>query len=81
MSLRVQGIETSDLFDCVMQSPDLIEIDIQFDDIVIPQTGQYVNQEFVVTGIQDDSIADDLNDFRRHKFVSLRRTEKARRVQ
>jgi len=80
-ALRVQGIESSDLFDCVMQSADLVDIDVQFDDVVIPQDGQYKNREFAVLAVQDDSIADSPDDYRRHKFLSLRRIEKARELQ
>ena len=81
MTLRIQGIEVSDLFDGVFQSPNYEDLDILIDDVVIPESGQYQNREFVVLAIQDDTIADNISDYRRHKFLSLRRSDIARRVQ
>jgi len=81
MGLRVQGIEASNLYDCVCQSPDLTDLIIRIDDIVVPESGQYQGMDFVVLAIQDDSIADSPGDLRRHKYLSLRRWEEARRIQ
>lgn len=82
MMLRAQGIETANTFDCTMQSPDYTDIDIQMDDYVIVTSGQYMNKVFAVTAVQDDSLSDnDIQDYSRHKSVSLRRSEKARRIQ
>ena len=82
MMLRAQGIESSNMYDGVLQSPDYVDLDLQIDDVLIPEVGQYTGLSFVVTGVQDDSLSDLPNqDYRRHKFVSLRRIVEARRVQ
>ena len=80
--LRAQGIEATNIYDCVVQSPNYEDLDIQIDDIAISDSGQYQGQEFVVTAIQDDSLADEQNqDYSRHKSLSIRRVVKARSVQ
>lgn len=81
MQLRAQGIEVQNVFDCVMRSPDYDDLDIRIDDIVFADSGQHRGQVFAVTAVQEDSVADSPGDYRRHKFVSLRRWERARQVQ
>lgn len=82
MSLRVQGMEATNLFDCTLQAPDYTDIDVRIDDIVVPEVGQYTGMDFVVLGVQEDSSSDDPNqDYRRHKNLSLRRIVEARRIQ
>ena len=83
MSLRLQGLENINMYDCNVQSPDYTDLDIQIDDIVVPESGQYTGEDFVVKAIQDDTLRDnfDNQDYRYHKFLSLQRVEIARRVQ
>jgi len=80
-ALRVQGMETSDMFDAVVQAPGLTDIVIYPDYVMEPQTGQYQGLKFAVLSVQDDSIASSPGDMRRHKQLSLRRFEVARQVQ
>lgn len=80
--LRAQGIENINMFDCIVQTPRTTnDVNVQPDDIVIPVSGQYKDEEFAVMGVGEDSVADNPNDFRRHKLLSLRRVEKARTIQ
>ena|SRR3990167_5654653 len=79
--LRAQGIEVKNTFDAILRSPDYVPVDIQIDDMLVPESGQYIGQEFAVTAVQGDSIAENFDDFRKHWFLSLRRWEKARTVQ
>ncbi len=81
MQLRAQGIEAINVYDCVIQPSGTSQFEILLDDVIVAEKGQYQNQQFVVSAIQEDSLLDNSNDFRRHRFLSLRRTEIARRLQ
>ena len=81
MILRAQGIEVKNTFDAILRSPDYVPVDVQIDDMLVPESGQYIGQEFAVTAVQGDSIAENFDDFRKHWFLSLRKWEKARTVQ
>lgn len=81
MTLKAQGIENTDNFDCVVQPADYTPLDIQTDDIVVPESGQYVGLDFVITNVFDNPEADWPIDYRFiHKRLSLRRIEIARRI-
>ena len=81
-SLRVQGIENVNMYDCVIQSPSYEPLVIRIDDVVVPETGQYTGKEFVVLAVQDDTVFDEHNPYQNwHRALSLRRLEEARRVQ
>ncbi len=81
MQLRTQGIENLDNFDCVVQPRDYTPLVIEFDDIIVPESGQYRNLDFVITNVYENDYADWPIDYRFiHKRLSLRRFEYARRV-
>lgn len=82
--LRVQGIESSDMFDCTIAGYDPLtyqSVKIMLDDILVPDAGQYQGIDFVILGTQEDSVAENPNDFRKHKNLSLRRWVEARTIQ
>lgn len=79
--LRAQGIEVTNIYDCTILPPDYFPMDIRIDDLIVVETGQYAGRDFAVTSIQDDSLADDPTDLRQHKSLSIRRFERARKVQ
>lgn len=80
-ALRVQGIEAVNMFDCNIQLPGVAVLDIHIDDILVPRNGQFANWDFAIVAVQEDSIADNPNDSRRHKNLSLRHVERAQQAQ
>lgn len=81
MTLKVQGIENTDNFDCVVQPPDYTPLTVDTDDIIVPESGQYTGLDFVITNVYDNPEADWPIDYRFiHKRLSLRRIETARRI-
>lgn len=73
-TLRAQGIDVRDTYDCLVVSPDYRSIDVRYDDIVIPESGQYQDDQFRVKAIQDTSLDDNPNDYRGfHKLLQLER--------
>lgn len=81
MALRIQGIESTNIYDCNIQLPGVAILDIRIDDILVPQNGQFKNWDFAITAVQEDSIADSPNDSRRHKSLSLRHVDRAQQAQ
>lgn len=80
--LRIQGIESTDNYNCVMQPLACSVLTLRMDDIVQPQSGQYTGENFVITNTQDNPYADLNTDSRGgYRSVSLKYIRDARSIQ
>ncbi len=77
LQFRLQGIENSEMFDCSVSSVEYTEVDVQTDDILVPQSGQFANVQFRVRAVQAPSSDDWTIAYRMgfHKAISIERLQ------
>lgn len=74
--LKAQGIVTEGVYTGVIETVDYTAVNINQDDVVVPDSGQYQGVKFLVTEIHDTSLDDNPVDYRGyHKGLTLRRIE------
>jgi hypothetical protein len=72
--LKSQGIVTEQMYSCVVQSPDYIQIDVHRDDVLVPESGQYQGVQLLVMEVEETSLDDNPVDYRGvHRGLTLKK--------
>jgi len=72
--MKAQGLTVEGIYQAVVESPNYQALDIQVDDVLIPEQGQYTGIKFMIMEVSDTSLDDNPIDYRGfHKGMTLKR--------
>lgn len=72
--LKAQGIVTETMYQCTVQSPDYTQLEIQQDDVLVAESGQYQGIQMYVMEVQETSLDDNPVDYRGfHRSLTLKK--------